>query len=59
MDACGINPPIGHSLSCLPRLHLAYRVFKDSVMFPFVLALFGLGLILSTVWAQRKWLRSP
>ena len=35
--------------------YLAYTVFKDSVLFPFVLALFGLGMILSTVWAQRKW----
>jgi hypothetical protein len=37
--------------------HLAYEVFKDSFMFPFVLALLGLGLILATVWAQRRLLR--
>ena len=35
--------------------HLAYAVFKDSVSFPFALALFGLGMILSTVWVQRRW----
>ena len=32
--------------------HLAYEVFKDSVLFPFVLALLGLSLILGTVWGQ-------
>lgn len=37
--------------------HLAYQVFKDSVLFPFTLALLGLSLILSTVWAQRRFLR--
>ena len=30
--------------------HLAYEVFKDSFFFPFALALFGLSLILLTVW---------
>lgn len=35
--------------------HLAYDVFKDSVFFPFAVALIGLGMILSTVWAQRRW----
>jgi hypothetical protein len=34
--------------------HLAYRVFKDSFLFPFILALLGLSLILVTVWAQRR-----
>lgn len=32
--------------------HLAYRVFEDSFMFPFVLAFIGLMMILGTVWAQ-------
>ncbi len=32
--------------------HLAYRVFADSFLFPFVLALLGLSLILVTVGAQ-------
>jgi hypothetical protein len=34
--------------------HLAYKVFKDSAFFPFAIALIGLGMILSTVWAQRR-----
>ncbi len=38
--------------------HLAYTVFKNSIFFPFAIALFGLGMILSTVWAQRRWLRA-
>jgi hypothetical protein len=33
--------------------HLAWEVFKDSVLFPFVLAFLGLSLILATVWGQR------
>lgn len=33
--------------------YLAYRVFQDSVMFPFVLAGLGLSLILVTIAAQR------
>ena len=33
--------------------HLAYEVFKDSVLFPFALALLGLSVILVTVFAQR------
>jgi hypothetical protein len=33
--------------------HLAYEVFKDSVLFPFALALLGLGLIVATVLGQR------
>lgn len=37
--------------------HLAYEVFKNSVLFPFILALMGLSLILATVWAQRRFLR--
>jgi hypothetical protein len=35
--------------------HLAWEVFKDSVLFPFVLAVLGLSLILGTVWGQRYW----
>lgn len=35
--------------------HLAWEVFKDSVFFPFVLALLGLSLILGAVWGQRYW----
>jgi hypothetical protein len=34
--------------------HLAYEVFKDSVLFPFALALLGLSVILVTVLAQRQ-----
>ena len=33
--------------------HLAWEVFKDSVFFPFALALLGLSLILVTVWGQH------
>lgn len=33
--------------------HLAWTVFKDSVLFPFVLALLGLSLILGTVFGQH------
>ena len=33
--------------------HLAYDVFRDTFLFPFVLALLGLSLILFTVFAQR------
>ena len=36
--------------------HLAWEVFKDSPVFPFVLAALGLSTILLTVWGQ-KWLR--
>ncbi len=32
--------------------HLAYRVFEDSFLFPFVLAIIGLVMILGTVWGQ-------
>jgi len=32
--------------------HLAYTVFEDSFLFPFVLAFLGLTMILVTVWAQ-------
>ncbi len=38
--------------------HLAYRVFLDSVLFPFVLAFLGLSLILVTVGAQAYLRRS-
>jgi hypothetical protein len=37
--------------------HLAWVVFKDSFFFPFVLALFGLILILGTVFGQHYWRR--
>lgn len=37
--------------------HLAWTVFKDSFFFPFVLALFGLIMILGTVLAQHYWRR--
>jgi hypothetical protein len=33
--------------------HLAYAVFKESVLFPFALAALGLSVILITVFAQR------
>ena len=33
--------------------HLAYEVFKESVLFPFALAVLGLSVILVTVFAQR------
>jgi len=33
--------------------HLAYEVFKDSVLFPFVLVLLGLSMIVATVLAQK------
>ena len=33
--------------------HLAWTVFKDSALFPFVLALLGLSLILGTVFGQH------
>jgi hypothetical protein len=33
--------------------HLAWTVFQDSVLFPFVLALLGLSLILGTVFGQH------
>ncbi|HYW71062.1 MAG TPA: hypothetical protein VE961_08515 [Pyrinomonadaceae bacterium] len=35
--------------------HLAWVVFRDSFFFPFVLALFGLILILGTVFGQHYW----
>ena len=37
--------------------HLAWQVFKDSLLFPFVLALLGLSLILATVLGQRYWMK--
>jgi len=37
--------------------HLAWTVFKDSFFFPFVLALFGLIMILGTVFGQHYWRR--
>jgi hypothetical protein len=33
--------------------HLAYEVFKDSVLFPFALVLLGLGVIVATVLGQK------
>jgi hypothetical protein len=50
--------PVFGALGCWVYIgQLAYEVFRDSVLFPFALALFGLGMILSTVAAQRRWLR--
>ena len=37
--------------------HLAYEVFKESVLFPFALALLGLSVILVTVLAQRQFIK--
>src|SRR3989442_2228582 len=37
--------------------HLAWQVFKDSLLFPFILALLGLSLILATVLGQRYWMK--
>ena len=37
--------------------HLAYEVFKDSVLFPFALMAVGLSMIISAVLAQRYWRR--
>lgn len=34
--------------------HLAYDLFRNSVLFPFALALLGLSLILVTIWAQKR-----
>lgn len=34
--------------------HLAYDLFRDSVLFPFALAGLGLSLILVTIWAQKR-----
>ena len=34
--------------------HLAYRVFADSLLFPFVLSLLGIGIIFAGVQYQRK-----
>ena len=33
--------------------HLAYEVFKDSVLFPFALVFLGLAMIVATVLAQK------
>jgi hypothetical protein len=33
--------------------HLAYEVFQDSVLFPFAIALIGLGMIVATVLGQK------
>ncbi len=38
--------------------HLTWEVFKDSVFFPFVIAAFGLSMILLTVLGQ-KWIKKP
>jgi len=35
-------------------LRLPVEVFKNSLFFPFVVALLGLGLIVLTVWMQRR-----
>lgn len=34
--------------------HLAYRVFADSILFPFVLSILGIGIILAGLQYQRK-----
>ena len=35
--------------------HLSYRVFKDSLVFPFALSLIGLGIIwLGVLWQRRE-----
>ncbi len=44
--------------------HLSYRVFKDSLLFPFALTLLGLLIVAAGIWWQRNearlsaWLRS-
>lgn len=37
--------------------HLSDRVFRDSLAFPFVLTLLGLGIIAAAVQAQKNWLK--
>lgn len=34
--------------------HLSWRVFKDSVVFPFVLTAIGLGIVFAGIWWQRR-----
>ena len=34
--------------------HLAYNIFKDSILFPFILSGIGLAIILIGVWYQRN-----
>jgi hypothetical protein len=34
--------------------YLSYRVFRDSMMFPFALTLLGLGLVAAGLWWQRN-----
>ncbi len=35
--------------------HLSYRVFKDSLVFPFALSLIGLAIIwLGVIWQRRE-----
>ena len=36
---------------------LSYRVFRDSMMFPFALTLLGLGVVWLGVWWQRHEVR--
>lgn len=38
--------------------HLAYEVFKDSILFPFALVFIGFGIIIATVLAQKYLRRS-
>ena len=33
--------------------HLGYRVFADSLLFPFVITLLGLGVVALGIWWQR------
>jgi hypothetical protein len=37
--------------------YLAFEIFKESILFPFVLALLGLSMILLTVWVQKRMMR--
>lgn len=34
--------------------HLSYRVFKDSIIFPFALTALGLGLVAAGIWWQKR-----
>jgi hypothetical protein len=34
--------------------HLAYTVFKDSLLFPFALSAFGLGIVAAGIWFARR-----
>jgi hypothetical protein len=34
--------------------HLSYRVFRDSLLFPFALTLLGLGVVAAGIWWQKN-----